>query len=184
LFFERQWPGAADQHVMIFNNRMKIYRYFLIVFIWYVLFFPIYKTIHYDFWYDVMFYTLYHLETQKFIKLLVLQFQFFFLISFFIFWLVVLVDYLLKDRIGVKEIRIHSHVISSIVLSSLLIPSFIAIRPLIIDVKTFVPILIFVTTITVFCANKTKHLIIKDNHSLLTALRGVREQRGSSEPDR
>lgn len=37
--------------------------------------------------------------------------------------------------------------ISSIVLSSLLIPNFIAIRPLIIDVKIFVPILIIVTTV-------------------------------------
>ena len=162
---ERQRPGAADQHVMKLNKRMKIYRCFLTIFIWYALFFPIYKTIHYDFWYDVMFYTLYHLDTQKLIKLIVLQFQFFSLISFFIFWLVVLVDYLLKDKIGIKEIGIHSHVISSIVLSSLLIPSFIAIRPLIIDVKIFVPILIIVTTVTVFCANKTTCLVIKYKHS-------------------
>ena len=152
-------------NVMKLNNKMKIYRYFLIVFIWYCLFFPIYKIIHYGFWYDVMFYTLYYLETPKLVKLIVLQFQFFSLISIFIYWSIVLVDYLMKDRIGVKEIQIHSHLSSSIVSSSLLLPSFIAIRPLLIDVKVFVPILIFVAIVTVVGANTSKRFIIKDKNS-------------------
>ena len=144
---------------------MKIYRYFLIVFVWYCLFFPIYKIIHYEFLYDVMFYTLSFLEAPKLVKLIVLQFQFFSLISFFIYWSIVLVDYLLKDRIGVKEIQIHSHVSSSIVSSSFLLPSFIAIRPLLIDVKVFVPILIFVAIVTVAGANTSKGLIIEYKNS-------------------
>lgn len=144
---------------------MNIYRWFLIVFIWYTLFFPAFKAIYHEFWYDVMFYTMLYFEVPRLLKLVMLQSQVFILISFHVFWLIVFVDYLIKDNIGLKKIKNDSFGQSSLVVGCLLLPGFISIKPLQIDFKIFVLILMFVVVVTVFLASKTKRLLVNGKRS-------------------